>query len=82
MATAPVLGRVLDARAVVLVAGHLEVVTGALIAACSDGLPAGALVEIGAGTAHHLAQVRRRTGAATVMEVLQRLLCGMAGRGR
>jgi 23S rRNA (guanine745-N1)-methyltransferase len=52
----------LDARQRVLDAGHLEAVTGALVAAC-DGLPDGVLVEVGAGTAHHLAAVRRALGA-------------------
>ncbi|MFA9431187.1 putative RNA methyltransferase [Egicoccus sp. AB-alg2] len=47
----------LDARQRVLGAGHLDVVTGALVTACTD-LPAGALVEVGAGTAHHLVAVR------------------------
>jgi 23S rRNA (guanine745-N1)-methyltransferase len=53
--------RMLDARTSVLEAGHLDVVTDAVTAAC-DGLPPGALVEVGAGPAHHLARVRRRLG--------------------
>lgn len=48
----------LDRRAAVLARGHLAPVTTALVTACGDELPDGALVEIGAGTAHHLAQVR------------------------
>jgi 23S rRNA (guanine745-N1)-methyltransferase len=51
----------LDARTAVLAAGHLDVVTAAVVAACRD-LPDGALVEVGAGTAHHLAAVRRALG--------------------
>lgn len=52
----------LDARAAVLGAGHLDVVTEALVAACRDQLPPGGLVEMGAGTAHHLVGVRRALG--------------------
>lgn len=49
----------LDARTIVLGAGHLDVVTGAVVAALDVALPPGALVEVGAGTAHHLLRVRR-----------------------
>ncbi len=45
----------LDARTAVLAAGHLDVVTRGVIDALADDLPAGAIVEAGAGTAHHLA---------------------------
>lgn len=47
----------LDARASVLSAGHLEVVTRGVIDALVADLPSGAVVEAGAGTAHHLAAV-------------------------
>jgi 23S rRNA (guanine745-N1)-methyltransferase len=52
----------LEARTAVLDAGHLDVVTDAVVDACRDALPAGALVEVGAGTAHHLAALRRALG--------------------
>lgn len=52
----------LDARTSVLAAGHLEVVTTAVIDAAGEGLPDGAVVEVGAGTAHHLAAVVRALG--------------------
>ncbi|GGI06636.1 putative RNA methyltransferase [Egicoccus halophilus] len=51
----------LDARQSVLDAGHLDAVTAALVEACV-GSPDGVLVEVGAGTAHHLAAVRRVLG--------------------
>jgi 23S rRNA (guanine745-N1)-methyltransferase len=57
----------LDARAAVLAAGHLDVVTDALVDALGGALPAGALVEVGAGTAHHLLRVQAaRPGRAAV----------------
>ena len=56
--TAPMIA----ARERVLAAGHLDVVTQALVEACRD-LPDGVLVEVGAGTAHHLVAVRRALGA-------------------
>lgn len=49
----------LDARTAVLDAGHLDVVTDGLVDALHGPLPAGALVEVGAGTAHHLRGVSR-----------------------
>ena len=49
----------LDARAEVLDAGHLDLVTSGLVDALQGPLPAGALVEVGAGTAHHLRGVCR-----------------------
>ncbi len=52
----------LDARDAVLRAGHLDVVTDGILQLLADGLPAGALVEVGAGTAHHLGRVRRALG--------------------
>ena len=45
----------LDARSAVLAAGHLDVVTKGVIDALGGDLPDGAIVEAGAGTAHHLA---------------------------
>jgi 23S rRNA (guanine745-N1)-methyltransferase len=54
----------LEARAAVHEAGHLDAVTAALVDACRD-LPAGPLVEVGAGTAHHLAVVCRALAART-----------------
>lgn len=51
----------LAARERVLAAGHLDVVTDALVEACRD-LPDGTLVEVGAGTAHHLVAVRLALG--------------------
>lgn len=48
----------LDARAWVLAAGHLDVVTDAVIAAAADLPAGGALVEIGAGNGHHLSRLR------------------------
>ena len=45
----------LDARVAVLAAGHLDVVSRGVIDALADDLPAGVIVEAGAGTAHHLA---------------------------
>ncbi|MFA9446663.1 putative RNA methyltransferase [Egicoccus sp. AB-alg6-2] len=50
-----------EARERVLSAGHLDVVTASLTAACDD-LPAGILVDVGAGTAHHLVRLRRALG--------------------
>ena len=47
----------LDARTAVLAAGHLDVVTRGVIDGLADDLPVGAIVEAGAGTAHHLAAV-------------------------
>jgi len=57
-------------RQTALGAGHLDVVTDALVRACDD-LPAGILVEAGAGTAHHLVAVREALGerAAVAMDV-------------
>lgn len=52
----------LDARTEVLGAGHFDHVTDAVVDACRDRLPEGAIVEVGAGTAHHLAAVRRALG--------------------
>ena len=46
----------LDARDRVLGAGHLDAVTDAVTEALSD-LPAGCVVEVGAGTGHHLRRV-------------------------
>jgi 23S rRNA (guanine745-N1)-methyltransferase len=58
----------LDARAAVLAAGHLDVVTAAVIDACA-GLPPGAVVEAGAGTAHHLTRVARALGGRTAVAI-------------
>jgi 23S rRNA (guanine745-N1)-methyltransferase len=52
----------LQARSAILRAGHLDVVTDAVVASCR-GLAPGVLVEAGAGTAHHLARVRQALGA-------------------
>jgi 23S rRNA (guanine745-N1)-methyltransferase len=52
----------LDARAAILSAGHLDVVTDAVVAALRCGPATGALVEVGAGTAHHLVRARRALG--------------------
>ena len=46
----------LDARDRVLGDGHLDAVTDALVAAV-DGAPPGCVVEVGAGTGHHLGRV-------------------------
>ena len=60
----------LDARAAVLAAGHLDAVSDALVASCADLAP-GVLVEAGAGTGHHLTRVRRALGQrrAVAMDV-------------
>ncbi len=52
----------LDARTAVLNAGHLDDVTRGVVAAAGSDLPNGAIVEVGAGTAHHLAAVCRAVG--------------------
>jgi 23S rRNA (guanine745-N1)-methyltransferase len=52
----------LDARAAVLDAGHLDAVTSAVTACVATDLPPGVVVEVGAGTAHHLARVVEATG--------------------
>ncbi len=44
-----------DARAAFLAGGHFAPITAALIAACAGVGAAGPLVEVGAGTGHHLA---------------------------
>ncbi len=44
-----------DARAAFLAGGHFAPITAALIAACARVGAAGPLVEVGAGTGHHLA---------------------------
>jgi 23S rRNA (guanine745-N1)-methyltransferase len=61
----------LDARISVLAGGHLDIVTQGVIDALADDLPGGAIVEAGAGTAHHLAAVggSRPERAAIAMDV-------------
>jgi 23S rRNA (guanine745-N1)-methyltransferase len=54
--------RMLDSRAAALGAGHLEAVTSAVTACVTADLPSGVVVEVGAGTAHHLARVVEATG--------------------
>lgn len=57
----------LDARARVLGAGHLDAVTDALIDALrTHDLPGDVVVEVGAGTGHHLARVTAATARAGV----------------
>lgn len=51
----------LDARAAVHAAGVLDALTVALVEACADAAD-GALVEVGAGTGHHLAAVSAALG--------------------
>ncbi len=51
----------LDARTRVLEAGHLDAVTDAVVDALR-GAPAGCLVEVGAGTGHHLRRVAAAVG--------------------
>ncbi|MEX2504758.1 MAG: hypothetical protein WD378_07905, partial [Egicoccus sp.] len=58
----------IGARERVLAAGHLDVVTAALVEACRD-LPDGLLVEVGAGTAHHLVAVRRALGERSAVAI-------------
>jgi 23S rRNA (guanine745-N1)-methyltransferase len=52
----------LDARAAALGAGHLDAVTRAVTDCVTEDLPPGVVVEVGAGTAHHLARVVEATG--------------------
>ncbi|TVR37028.1 MAG: 23S rRNA methyltransferase [Nitriliruptor sp.] len=76
----------LDARAAVLAAGHLDVVTRGVIDALADDLPAGVIVEAGAGTAHHLAEVARalpsRSGVALDASVAAAKRAAAADRSR
>ncbi len=53
--------QMLDARDEVLGAGHLDAVTDALVAGATDA-PPGCVVEMGAGTGHHLGRVTAALG--------------------
>lgn len=56
----------LDARAATLAAGHLDVLTDTVVQSLPADLPDGIVVEVGAGTAHHLGRVLAATGRAGV----------------